>query len=231
MPKLSLKEISVYYLNIDSRDKQRKHIEKDLTEHGFSFTRVEGIKAKNPSTSAYIGYAKAIYKHITSEFKPFILLEDDATIKENSDFIIEYPEGTDCIYLGMSAGADPNTFYDGIGLIAKRNKEYPRLYRIFNMLSGHAICILTMKYAIAYLSSLVEAAKSGLCADVCAVRLFPYFDVYAVEVPIFYQAQEVGGNQIATDITLKGLKDTHLTNDGLKNLYSNTKTFTQLLFE
>ena len=136
----------------------------------------------------------------------------------------------------MSGAADPNSYYDGGGLILRRSKEFPRLYRIYNSLSGHAILFLTLRYALAYLMSLIETTTvsevyhPSRCADIYAVRLFPFFNVYALETPIFYQSKTVEGNEIATDISLKGERDTILTDEDLKRLYK-ARIYTQLIFQ
>ena len=214
---------------MDPNSTRGKHMQEQSESYGLNYCRVEGISHPETLVSQCLGHSKIIYQHLASNiFEPFLILEDDASIKNFMEEVT-VPDNCDAIYLGISGPANNFNYYGcESDFICKTVGS--GIKRIWNMCSSHAILITSQRYAIAYLTSMIECAAKKWYYDIFAVRLFPFFNVYALEVPMYIQKASIGGNELATDITLSERKDTDMTKDELKDWYKAV-TYTHLLYK
>jgi len=186
--KIDLREIPVYWINLDTATKNAERMTKMFEKLGFKNTIRKSARVipsppdTIPSNKHYVGCAQS---HIDifelSDLKtPFLILEDDAeVIEENFNPILEVPDETDALYLGVSIG---NRGYTCI----QYNTEYKR---IAGILATHAILYTSERYrkdAIIMSKDLVYNRHTPF--DVGCAFLQRYFQVLTPNKPVFYQA-------------------------------------------
>lgn len=149
-----------------------------------NITRVEGVSSpENPS----VGCAKAHLKALQEVDKgPFILFEDDCVEKDFNP-IIEVPDDSDAIFLGVSACGFMNS-HSGPYVQYKKVDNFPKLKRIYNMLSGHSILYITKEYINMCKRVMDWSANVSECVqDPAVAEIQKYFNVFCFEYPMFYQ--------------------------------------------
>ena len=122
-----MKDIKIFYINLDSRNDRNEHMKKIL--EGYNFERVSAIEDED----GYIGCAKSHIKCIEiarlRKYQKVIILEDDFIFKKNNSF--------DNIII-------PNFEYDILllcNLIMKKekiNNTFSRVYQT-QWTSGHLV--------------------------------------------------------------------------------------------
>ncbi|KAH8689760.1 hypothetical protein GQ44DRAFT_230807 [Phaeosphaeriaceae sp. PMI808] len=213
---LDLRQISTYILTPNSSDPlfemRRKTITPRLQQHGFNDTQfVFGIYVPDdPVYACAFGHGLVVEKALQRRpFRPFIILEDDALPEDVYEPVISIPPDADALYLSFS--------YFGVDLVSPRGNErlggvyyspttFPNTVRIYNMLSAHAVLILTERFAYSWMRCSVEASAKSLPADVLTALTQRDYNVYAQPSPIFYQAGALGGYEDATRVKLQGIK-------------------------
>ena len=98
--KIDLKEIRVYYINLDCDTLKRERTENMLKSMGFKYvTRVPAIEHEK---GRVVGCARSHHHILSSYCPPFIILEDDCTLNSDFDGFIDVPDNADAVYLGIS---------------------------------------------------------------------------------------------------------------------------------
>ena len=139
MLKINLLKIPVFYINMTKDTNKNEYLSSKLKELGFeSITRIDAIQDKK----GIIGLSKSQNLALSQIRPPFIILEDDCDPKYFTPEI-EVPEDADAVYLGNSPWGRLNGYH---GLLTKTKKINENTYRVFNMLSSHAILYLTDSY-------------------------------------------------------------------------------------
>ncbi len=122
-----MKDIKIFYINLDSRNDRNEHMKKIL--EGYNFERVSAIEDED----GYIGCAKSHIKCIEiarlRKYQKIIILEDDFIFKKNNSF--------DNIII-------PNFEYDILllcNLIMKKEKINDNFSRVYHSewTSGHLL--------------------------------------------------------------------------------------------
>lgn len=187
--KIDLREIPVVWINLDSATKNAESMTKNLSRHGFqkihrkSACVIPAPEGTIPSNAHYVGCAQS---HIdilddTSYSTPLLILEDDAEFSSAFTPIIEIPDDTDGIYLGISSG---NVNY--------QTKRYDENYlRIGGILATHAILYVTDQYRH------IMSGVAKYCIhqmkqpwDVGASAMQYQNKVYTPNIPFFYQSDQ-----------------------------------------
>jgi hypothetical protein len=200
MKTISLLDIPIFYINMDQDADKRVQLEKTLSDRGFkSVTRVPGVEGIGKINGITAAHIKAISYAIESVGFPFIVLEDDVVLNNiNTDVIL--PADADAIYLGISTWG----VYNGTGHKQISVEKYDQnFYRVYNMLSTHAIMFLSLDYAKMILRSYEFFLSASEAMDKANAELAKYFNVYGLTNPLFYQS---GINQKYTDFSLPGPK-------------------------
>jgi hypothetical protein len=141
---IDLREIPVVWINLDSATKNAETMEARFKKYGFKNThRKSGLIIPPPegteqSIAHFMGCGKSHTSILgdTSYQTPLLVLEDDIEFIEPFNPIIEVPDETDGVYLGVSHG---NIYY--------KTKKYNENYmRIGGVLAAHAILYLKDAY-------------------------------------------------------------------------------------
>ena len=99
--KVDLKEIPVYYINLDRHPQKRKSTEDVLNILGFkNINRVAGVPHENSRLGCTLAHMEAL-KAGLSGVSPFLIVEDDILIK-NKNTVFDIPDAVDALYLGVS---------------------------------------------------------------------------------------------------------------------------------
>lgn len=197
---IDLRDIPTYFINLDEHLEKRNSTEKLLSDLGFkNVTRISGVSNKNSRLGCTLAHAKALDTATRMSEGPFLILEDDIALRNNK-MVFDLPEDIDAFYVGISRWG----LYSGTGhrqiSIEKYNNE---LYRTYNMLSAHAIVYFNKDYAKLLLKSYSFYEEASDVQDKANAELMKYYNVYAINNPVFYQQ---GINEKETNFLLPGQK-------------------------
>ena len=186
---IDLLNIPVFYINMAKDVNKKEYMEKQLKYYGFkNVTRIEAIEDKK---NGKVGLSKSQHLALSQIPAPFIVLEDDADVK-NFVKSVEVPNNAHALYLGTSQWGYMQS-YSGFYLKYKPVHKMKHLYKIYNMLSSHAILYLDQEY--------VEMCKktTKYCAeelvmpmDIPFAMIQRFFNVYALNNPMFVQKDYPG---------------------------------------
>lgn len=190
---MNLLEIPIIYLTTPNRPDRYTQLHNELIRLGFK-TIIRQIGYTSSKVSVNRNTAAGHYKCHTLTPLPYIILEDDCLSTEWFTSALNPPSEADCVYLGVSrASSDVNGFYDdGFHVVATKEIS-GAFYRIYNMLSQHAILFLTEKARKTAMESHLRSYMFNCIADTYVSKLLPSLNAYCVEYPLFYQDPKVGG--------------------------------------
>ena len=210
---IDLFEIDYYYINLEEHTDRRNSIVEKLSALGIPdsrIIRIDGIRAEGiPQDSVFRGCFMSQLKALKKARQfgvPFIIVEDDIQIN-SFERIVEIPDDSHCIYLGLSSwGFSPSKDSNlaSLNSIIIDNVN-PRIARVFNMLSSHAIMYIDMGYVDELILDLennlagdkIKSPVEGIemkyfggnflpCDIVMATKQY-HNRVYALRNPVFYQ--------------------------------------------
>lgn len=122
---------------------------------------------------------------------PFLVLEDDVFMTDNFDNIIDVPDNSDMIYLGVSnKGVDfKNNIdcWDADTLSYISIENYNHLVKLNNMLSAHAIIYVNSVAAYNCGLILLESIMNNGFSDCWIANSLSLMNVYCYRKPLFYQ--------------------------------------------
>jgi GR25 family glycosyltransferase involved in LPS biosynthesis len=198
--KIDIREIPTYYINLDDHVEKRKSTEKVLDSLGFKdVTRVPGVLNANSRLGCTLAHSKALETALESSKGPFLVLEDDILVR-NKSTVFDVPDTADALYLGISRWG----LYNGKGhRQISVEKHDDSIYRLYNMLSGHAILYFNEDYAKLLLKSYKFYELTSDVQDKANAELMKYYEVYGLTNPVFYQE---GINEKETNFALPGPK-------------------------
>jgi len=200
--KINLIEIPVFYINMSKDKHKKKHIEQQLSDLGFkNVTRINAVEDKK---NGRVGLSKSQLMALSQVSAPFIVLEDDAD-PNSFEPVIEVPDDSDAVYLGNSQWGLQSS-HAGFYLKYKKVEGYPKILRIFNMLSSHAILYLNQEYvAVCQRTTKYCAETYPMPMDVPFAMIQRFFNIYAVNDPMFIQKDYEGKMSAAPQFTNKKL--------------------------
>jgi len=199
---INIKEIPAIYICPDHNEKYNKkklHMDQLLTK--LKFKNIIHFKS---STEKYPFCLNNATIEIFSKYKPpFLLLEDDIEVTRDIPDNFDIPNNTDAFYLGLSSGGGHkiNNYDDGNCLY-----EYidDNLFKIKNMLGGHAILYINSNYINYLRNELIT--KPTYYNDVVMSQIQDKFNIYCNQESYFYQGFEypnnLNPNENATKIIL-----------------------------
>ena len=212
---IDLKNLSCYFLTVDK--KRAEHTNRVCQKTFASVFCVNGCREfkgqKNNIISGALGHCEMIRQALLQEkFEPFVILEDDVALNlERQSTVVDVPNGSDAVFLGISYCAltsQTGAWHPNQPLLVDFNDSNQDCVRIFNMLSTHAILILSKNYAISYLTSLIQFIEQKRLGfepvgwDCLTARVSFQCKVYALRIPIFFQDAALLGRQYETKINL-----------------------------
>ena len=141
---IDLREIPVVWINLDSATENAKKMEERFQKHGFKNTHRQSglVIPPPPGTDKSIAHFKGCGQtHVNildnqSFSTPLLVLEDDVEFVENFNPVIDVPDDSDGVYLGISHG---NMYYQS----CKKDENY---LRIAGILAAHAILYVTPSF-------------------------------------------------------------------------------------
>jgi hypothetical protein len=200
--KINLLEIPVFYINMSKDKHKKKHIEQQLSDLGFK--NVNRINAVEDKKNGRVGLSKSQLMALSQVSAPFIVLEDDAD-PNSFEPVIEVPDDADAVYLGNSQWGLQSS-HAGFYLKYKKVEGYPKILRIFNMLSSHAILYLNQEYvAVCQRTTKYCAETYPMPMDVPFAMIQRFFNVYVINDPMFIQKDYEGKMSAAPQFTNKKL--------------------------
>lgn len=211
--KLDLREIPVYYVNLDEQDEKRKQTENLLKINGFKY--VERFPAIKHESGRIIGCARSHYEILKKDIKPpFIILEDDCVLNGDFTNLLEVPDDADALYLGISQWG---RYLNHSGPYVHCEKVTDELVRVYNMLTTHAILYITEEYKsickkIAYYYGYVIEDH----LDIGFAEIQKIFNVYALDNPLFVQYE--------WKVTSKKLSENSFNKETSKELFHRVLT-------
>lgn len=187
--KIDIRNVDVYYINLEEHTDNNSKIQELLKQHNFkSVKRTPGIRVKgfnynnyHQAVDHYMGVGMAQYNAFRQASKnlPALVLEDDVDIiPENACYELDIPDGTDAVYLGISAAGN------AYGYDMKNGYA-----RIFNTLAAHAILYINP----VYLEELMHITKIALFDnqmpfDLPLAQLQSKYNIITPLKPMFYQS-------------------------------------------
>lgn len=197
--KINLYEIPIYYINLDKDTEKRERLESALFDLGFeNVHRFAGHYSKERAVGCATSH-NALLNKLKDLDTPFLVLEDDVEPAFLKSVIDNIPEDADALYLGNSAFG----LWGSKGTLKiSAKKENSTMYRIYNMLGAHAILYLNNDYVkfLARATSFMVDIKDN--QDKSRAQTMKYFNVYAMDKPMFYQA---GKHEKVTKVTISQL--------------------------
>lgn len=186
---IDLREIPVVWINLDSATKNAETMKTRFEKYGFKNThRKSGlIIPPPPNTDKSIAHFRGCgQSHIdilddTNYKTPLLVLEDDVEFVDNFNPLIEIPNDSDGIYLGISHG---NVHYQ----TCKKDENY---LKIAGILAAHAILYVTDIYR----KNMSEVGKHCLYNmnvpwDLGTANIQHHFNVYTPNSPMIYQSND-----------------------------------------
>lgn len=189
--KLDLRELPFYYINLEEAEQRKEKVEEILKGLDIkNVTRINAIKHENGAAGTPRSMLKAL--ELAHNGDPFVLLEDDISLK-NWDPIIEIPDDTDALYLGVSWWGRMNSHS---GPCVKWEKVNDKIVRVYNMLGGHAILYKSDRY-IDLSKRICQHAgyKIQDHVDIGFATVQRWHNIYAIDDPYFYQTSCSGNEQ------------------------------------
>ena len=187
--KIDLREIPVVWINLDSATENAKKMEERFQKYGFKNThRQPGlIIPPPPGTDKSIAHFKGCgQSHISildnpSYSTPLLILEDDVEFTDSFNPVIDIPDDSDGVYLGISHG---NVYYQS----CRFDDNY---LRIGGILAAHAILYVTPKFR----QAMSDAGKYFLNVlnklwDMGTAAIQQHLKVYTPNEPLVYQSND-----------------------------------------
>ena len=187
-----------------------------LVDEGFQniiyFKSVPGVN----NTASLTNTVLEIFKQELNNNEPFFILEDDC------DFFFRYdkldiPDNWDMLYVGVSEWAYPysvNTLYtrarphnvnNSIDTVQSYNDD---LVRVKAMSSGHAILFHSRTFIKLFIDKMTDIAKyvDDVPHDLLFSCLHSMFNTFALKRPMFYQDNDLGGQEDVTKLVYNNIR-------------------------
>ena len=203
--KVNLKEAKYYFLTCNN-ETRRTHMLNEFKE--FDITEVNPITGISKNMSGATGFSKifdlaCMRQDRTKPFQPFIFFEDD--IKKFREFpdVVEIPDDTDLMHMGLSSwgmtdaaeGVNGSTCFETV-------ESYPDIVKINNMLALHGMIICSVRGLMALQKCMMEGYFKDIIWDIYTAQIQAHVHTYAFRIPLVYQYAPIGGQEVATKISI-----------------------------
>ena len=189
---LDLREIPAVYINLEQDVERKNSIVDVLDECGFeNIIRVDGEYTPDRPLA---GCSYSHYKALNEVDPPFIIFEDDCKAK-NFRTIIDVPDDSDAVYLGISSWGRMNSHS---GPCVQSESIGFGMVRIYNMLSAHAILYIDKEFISMCSRVAYQSYETAEHQDIGFAEMQRYFNVYAFNEPMFYQTSSNGTDEPLT---------------------------------
>ena len=179
--KLDIRKLPTYFINL----------EKDVDKYTSTISLLKYLEFdeiyRSPGVKEDFGCEKGHHKVLSNKDvpTPCLILEDDILFTGNTKFEVEVPDDADALYIGISQWG---RFLNFSGPFIHYKKINDDIVRIYNMLTTHAVIYISEDYRnfikrVAYHHGFETKSKF----DIGVAETQKYFNVYALENPIFKQ--------------------------------------------
>jgi GR25 family glycosyltransferase involved in LPS biosynthesis len=202
---IDIREIPVYYINMNSEIKRKEAIELMLQNAGFkNVMRYPGSVSHHPSIGCALSHQSLLNLLIEEKIHtPFLILEDDAVISKDFASLIKIPDDSDAVYLGLSTSARMWNYTVADHVAEKINEDY---YQIYNQLAAHAILYTNIDYVKFLAKAIKLAIRLEGHQDIVRATTMKYFNVYAKNKPLFFQNDQDRRVDLQTSMPLEAMK-------------------------
>jgi GR25 family glycosyltransferase involved in LPS biosynthesis len=192
MKSLDLREVKSYVINMDSQPDRLAQVysrfnQLGVTPERFKATSYEGVTGTT-SQQGFLGCAQSHYNLLDTATAPLLVLEDDVVPTEDWYPILEVPEDTDLVYLGVSnwgyVKPDMSRSYHGVVIGSQHDDNFKRVY---NMCSTHAILYLNEEIIETVKEVIKECLSIPTPFDMGMARLQTKAVVVTPNKPMVYQ--------------------------------------------
>ena len=203
---IDLREIPVVWINLDSATKNAELMQDRFSKFGFKNThRKSGVVIPPPpntdtSIAHFRGCGTSHIQILDDEQydTPLLVLEDDVEFVDNFNPVLNIPDNSDGVYLGISHG---NVYYGS----CRCDENY---LRIAGILAAHAILYVTH----AYRKAMSEVGKYCLYNlnkpwDVGTAGIQNSFKIYTPNNPLIYQSNDRQSANKWQNLTDRPLED------------------------
>jgi hypothetical protein len=222
--KIDISKLKTIVINLEEHYEKKESSRKTLNSIGINdITYFKAIK-KSPGRTGLAMSFKQLFSEVRGHSEPILICEDDIGL--NPDFNlkeIDIPDDADALYVGIDYNGYThfiNPYNDSFGpsYVNHRdrndhrklvvNKYSKDVYRIYNMLSAHAVIVINPSYTDFLEKAIDVAILSGGHQDLVRASTMPYWKVYGLETAMLFQQ---GPNEISTKIKLSELPDNQIT--------------------
>jgi hypothetical protein len=213
---LDIKNTRVYLIS----PAEGKYRERAITvftrfiDEGFkNITFIKSLPGPNGTASLTNTVIEILKKELKNDI-PFLIVEDDVAFFHKRD-TINLPDNCDALYAGVSLWSycssidslysrpRPNIYPNSSSVVESYNTD---LVRVKGMTGGHAILFNSREFIRTFIQKMEEISKriDDLPHDLLFSAMMPYFNVYALKLPMFYQDSTLGGQEDVTKLTFNG---------------------------
>lgn len=203
--KVNLKDAKYYFLTCNN-ETRRTHMLNEFKE--LDITEVNPITGISKNMSGATGFSKifdlaCMRQDRTKPFQPFIFFEDD--IKKFREFpdVVEIPDNTDLMHMGLSSWGMTDAPEGVNGSICFETVDgYPEIVKISNMLALHGMIVCSVRGLLALQKCMLEGYFKDIIWDIYTAQIQAHVNTYAFRTPLVYQYAPIGGQEVATNIQL-----------------------------
>lgn len=223
---IDLSNIKTFLINLEKDEEKKKSSISTLNKANISNVNIFNAIERSPGRIGLAISFKKIFSKIENHSDPILICEDDIRINKTNLLDIdkiEIPDNADALYIGISrngysGGINPYVEFYGKsytqerppyrGLVVKQIND--NVYRIYNMLSAHAIILINSEYTKFLNNAIDLAIINGGHQDIVRALTMPYWNIYALNAPIFYQD---GINEQETNFRISDLPSNRISNN------------------
>ena len=203
--KVNLKDAKYYFLTCNN-ETRRTHMLNEFKE--LDITEVNPITGISKNMSGATGFSKifdlaCMRQDRTKPFQPFIFFEDD--IKKFREFpdVVDIPDDTDLMHMGLSSWGMTDAPEGVNGSICFNTVDgYPDIVKISNMLALHGMIVCSVRGLLALQKSMMEGYFKDIIWDIYTAQVQAHVNTYAFRTPLVYQYAPIGGQEVATNIQI-----------------------------
>jgi hypothetical protein len=184
------------YINLDRHIEKNNSMEELIKD--FRFRDIKRFSGIDRPDSSIIGCASSHFEILSTVSGIHTILEDDCELQKYAP-IIDIPDRTDAIYLGLSSWAFNGN--SGTEWVHKFEDVpgHKNLFKVENMLATHAITYISKRYTDACIDVAKNCMKNEIHVDCGFAEIQKDFNVYALVNPIFYQSSNTPYTKISFD--------------------------------
>jgi len=202
--KIKIRKLNSYFINLDEDVEKSSSTISELRKCGITkINRYPAVQFTPPRTGLAMTFQNLL-EDISGHKRPVLICEDD--IRKNPRFsldTIEVPDDADALYVGITYWGVSTTVnqylrkdspnYSEVRDLDRRIKATRvnnEIYRIYNMLNAHAVIMLNSRYTKFLQKAIDIAIESGGHQDQVRAYTMPYWNIYALDIPMFSQADK-----------------------------------------